>query len=103
MMKYETTHETETRRVRWVHDETYETRGSYAFETEEVTRKAEDEEIEGLNNGNLVVLGAIVETRCSSCKQWEDRDSLWGIVVSVDENLTALGNAILEIPAEEVA
>ncbi len=96
--EYTRTHETENRRVRWVHDEDYLTRGSYAYATEEETRAAEEAELEGLREGNLVALGAIVETRCEGCGNWDHVDSCWGIVVSVDEDLEKLGSDMLEIP-----
>lgn len=93
---YETTHETDGRRVRWVYDHEYRSEGSFAYDTEEETAAAVAEEETGLRSGSLVALGAIVETR--GCKEWETQDSLWGIVVSVDADLEKLGTEILDIP-----
>ncbi len=97
--EYSRTHETENRRVRWVYDEEYQSEGSYCLDTEAETQAAVSKELKSLLSGNLVALGAIVETRCESCEKWRDVDSLWGIVVSVDEDLTEFGNSMLEIPA----
>jgi len=98
MIEYSRTHETDTHRVRWIYDESYETVGSYAYDTEAETKAAEDWELERLRDGRLITLGAIVETKCGACGQWETRDSLWGIVVSPDENLKAYGDHSLDIP-----
>ena len=98
MQLYKTTHETDWRRVQWVHDTSHETRGSYAYDTEAFNQAAEDHESEGLNNGTLVVLGAIVQTKCLPCGMWQDQDSLWGIVVKVNEDLEAYGTECLNIP-----
>lgn len=68
-------------RTRLVVDEDYQTVGSYGFDTPEETEAAEQEEIKALNNGDLVVLGAITEKLCPACGAWEVVDSLWGIVV----------------------
>lgn len=68
-------------RIRVVYDQHYQTRGSYGYDTEEETKAAEDYEIERLNSGQWVALGAIRETRCAACGSWEVADSLWGIVV----------------------
>ena len=79
-------------RFRWVYDEHYETRGSYACETEEETKQAEDREIESLNSGRFVALGCIVELRCEpnchcpACPVWYDSDALWGIVIEPDHD-----------------
>ena len=96
--EYKRTHETETSRVRWVYDEDYQSEGTFALDTEEETQAVVEEELKGLRAGNLVALGAIVETRCAACKEWRTIDSLWGIVVSVDEDLTKLGSDMLDIP-----
>lgn len=73
-----------------VYDEDHETRGSYAYDTEEETRAAEDEEIEKLNSGEWVCLGVIVyekKPHCGSCTcdpekwDWTETASLWGIVI----------------------
>jgi len=72
-------------RVRWVHDEHHETRGSYGYETEEATRAAEDEEIAKLASGEWVVLGCIVEEQCGACSEWRERDSVWGVVIEPDD------------------
>lgn len=98
MNLYKTTHQTDWRRVQWVHDEEYDPVGSYAFEDDKETQAAVDVELRGLDNGSLVVLGAIVETKCPHCKFWQDSDSLWGIVVDANEDLEAWGTANLDIP-----
>lgn len=97
---FKITHSTHWRRVRWVHDPEYMglvEGGDFSGLTEAdiaVSRR----ELEDLKNGNLVCLGAIVETRCPHCKEWTPQDSLWNIVVPPDEDLEALGSELLEIP-----
>lgn len=81
MTPFETDELGEGLRVRWVYDDEYETVGSYGLETEEETAKAETWELERLDDGRLVALGAIVERRCGECGRWHDTDSLWGIVI----------------------
>lgn len=98
MYVYTVTNETENSRVRWVHDEGYQTVGSYAYDTEEETREAENYEIEQLSTGNWVALGAVVETRCPTCNQWGETDSLWGIVVPIDEDLESYAKSSLALP-----
>ena len=75
----------EKTRVRWVYDENYETIGFYAYDTEEETKEAENWEIERLESGELVPLGFIIEEKCSQCGNWDQVDSLWGIVIEPDE------------------
>lgn len=76
---------------RLVYDEIHETRGSYAYDTEEETKAAEDEELAGLESGRLVALGCIVTEpcpgahHCGACSGTVEVDSLWGIVVENDE------------------
>jgi hypothetical protein len=84
-MTFITWKEEEGRRVRWVYDDDYQTVGSYAYETEEETKQAEDWELERLRDGRLVALGCIVERPCCECGQWVQVDSLWGIVIEPDE------------------
>jgi hypothetical protein len=103
----ETYHEFEHKgqHYRLVHDEDHETRGSYAYDTEEATKAAEDEELEKLNSGEWVVLGCIVTKpceglsddkgghmpgHCEACSGTVEVDSLWGIVI---ENSTAKAEA----------
>lgn len=75
------------KRYRFVHDERHETVGSYAYETPEETKAAEEEEIAKLASGEWVVLGCVVsepcdhESHCRACDGWTETDSLWGIVV----------------------
>ncbi len=77
------------KRYRFVPDENYRTRGSYAYDTEEETRAAEDAEIEKLESGEWTVVGCLVlepcdipgERHCEGCSGWTETDSLWGIVV----------------------
>lgn len=100
MQTFAITHETADRRVRWVYDEYYQSEGSYAYDTEEETAAAVAEEQEALNTGRYVALGAIVETKCGACGQWEEHDSLWGIVIEPDEKeLVAFADHSLDIPA----
>ena len=98
MQLYKTTHETDWRRVKWVHDEDYNPVGSYAFADDKETQAAVDVELIGLRSGALVALGALVETKCPHCKFWQTEDSLWGIVVDTDEDLEAWGTESLNIP-----
>jgi len=77
--------ETGNLRVRVVLDDDYETQGSYALDTEEETREAEEEELKGLRTGQLVVLGFIAEKRCVECGSWINQDSLWGVVIKNSE------------------
>jgi len=69
-----------TTRYRLVLDEFYQTRGSYAYDTEEETKAAEDHEIELINNGTWHPFGIIEEKQCLHCLAWKEEDSLWGIV-----------------------
>ena len=74
------------KRYRFVYDEMHETRGSYAYDTEEETKAAEDEEIAKLESGEWVVLGVIVTEpcagpHCAACAGRVETDSLWGIVI----------------------
>lgn len=75
------------RHYRFVYDEVYETVGSYAYDTEEETKAAEDEEIRNLKSGKWVVLGCIVtepcqsKEHCAGCSKMVETGSLWGIVV----------------------
>lgn len=71
-------------RVRWVWDGMYETRGSYAYDTEEETKRAEDEELAKLESGEWAALGMIVETRCPHCNLWKEHESVWGVVIDVN-------------------
>jgi hypothetical protein len=98
MDHFKTTHETDWRRVRWVHDTDYNPVGSYAFADDKETQAAVDVELTGLQSGAFVVLGALVELKCPHCKMWQDEDSLWGIVVDSDEDLEAWGTDNLSIP-----
>lgn len=75
---------------RAVYDNDYQTRGSYAYDTEEETRAAEDEEIAALESGRYIVIGIIVTEPCGSAQHCEccagrhETDSLWGIVIEPD-------------------
>lgn len=102
MEHYKTTHETDWRRVRWVHDEDYDPAASLCYAHDKETQAAIDVELAGLQSGALVVLGAIVETRCPHCKEWQERDALWGIVVDADEDLEAWGAEFLDIPEDSL-
>jgi hypothetical protein len=64
----------------WVYDPYHETRGSYAYDTEQETRDAEDAELANLESGTWVALGCVVQHRCP-WGEWHDGDSLWGIVM----------------------
>lgn len=92
---YETTHETDGRRVRWVHDSDYLSEGSYALGTAVAAEQT------GLARGELVALGGIVETKCAGCGDWKVGDLVWGIVVAVGADLTELGDTLLYIPAAQ--
>lgn len=70
----------DTKRVKWVYDESYQSEGSYAYDTEEETAKAVKEEQEKLDSYEWVALGAITEEKCSLCRYWHATDSVWGIV-----------------------
>lgn len=102
MQDYMTPFEHDGKRYRVVYDEDHQTRGSYAYDTEEETRAAEDEEIANLESGRWVVVGCIVsqphEQKCTvHCPAWEETDSLWGIVVKNDE--TTVRQTVLELMA----
>jgi len=72
----------EGHRVRLVYDVHYQTVGSYAYDTEEETKEAEDYEIAQLEKHEWVALGRIEEKPCNGeCGGWIVVDSLWGIVV----------------------
>ena len=67
------------RHFKVVPDTYHETRGSYAYDTEEETRKAEDEELSKLASGDWVVVGIIqTEHACEDCSHVVD--SIWGNV-----------------------
>lgn len=69
------------RRLRTVHDNNHETVGSYAYETPEQTKAAENHELEKLASGDWVAVGFIVEHKCPSCNEWKEDDSLWGCII----------------------
>ena len=75
-------------RVRWTYDRHYQTRGSYSCATDAETLAAERWEIDMLDRGDWVALGATVEQRtvcdCPACDGWHETDALWGIVVEPD-------------------
>ena len=73
------------RRVIWQYDEDYQTVGSYAYETDEETKKAEEWELERLQDGRLVALVFCIESKCETCGHWAPVDSLCGIVIEPDE------------------
>lgn len=88
---FETIDISDTVRVRWVHDDDYQSEGSYAYETEEETRLDIENEQAKLASGEWIVLGAIVEKKCSTCEHWHECDSVWGVVVDpVKEDLGEL-------------
>lgn len=97
--EYARTHETEDHRVLWVYDEDYRSEGSFALDTPEETERVVQEELRQLRNGDLVALGAIVQVRCPACSQWEEKDSLWGIVAESDtDKLSGLAEELLDLP-----
>lgn len=96
---YKTTHETDGRRVRWVYDSDYRSEGSFALDMPENVVACAAEQ-EGLARGDLVALGAVVETRCGDCGTWIVGDSLYGIVVDVEADLTMLGDTLLDLDPE---
>jgi hypothetical protein len=85
-----------------VYDEDYQTRGSYAYDTEEETRAAEDEEIAKLQSGEWIVVGCIVtgpcrglgdetgnsqaatDAHCECCCGTREVASMWGTVIEND-------------------
>jgi hypothetical protein len=94
-MPLTTVHEWEEneKKYRAVYDEDYQTRGSFAYETEEETKRAEDKELEHLHDGTWIAIGIIVWEKKPHCKEcqcprrdwpWTETDSLWGIVVEND-------------------
>lgn len=104
MIEYATRNMGDGVRVRWWYDEFYDPRGSFALDTEEATREAEEWEMERLQDGRLVALGATVEYRCEGCEcphctgwhpiettyycqgnEWKGPQDLWGIVIEPDE------------------
>ena len=95
---FKVTHTTDWRRVRWVYDNDYQGLVEGIDEDDPVAKEVAQRELEDLRNGNLVCLGAIIETKCRNCIQWETVDSLWNIIVEPDDDLEALGSEILEIP-----
>jgi hypothetical protein len=90
------TFEHEGSRYRFFYDDQHETRGSYAYETEEETKAAEDEEIAKLESGEWTVLGYIRDERCTQathcqkCDGWLDVESCWGIVTEPNSDPTHL-------------
>lgn len=92
-MAFQTFHEFDHdgKHFRLVYDEDHETRGSYAYDTPEETKAAEDEELAKLSSGEWVVLGCIVTERCPSaqhcvcCAGAHEVDSVWGIVIAPDK------------------
>jgi len=98
MDPYKTTHETDWRRVRWVYDNEYQNLVEMIDEPDEDEKAVAQRELEDLQSGKLVCLGAIVETKCPHCKEWTHADSLWNIIIQPDDDLEELGSEILEIP-----
>jgi hypothetical protein len=90
------TFEHEGCRYRFFYDDHYETRGNYAYDTEEETKAAEDEEIAKLESGEYTVLGYIRDERCThpahcqKCDGWVEVDSCWGIVTEPNTDPTYL-------------
>lgn len=96
---FHTTKSSDTQRVRWVVDTDHVP--EYGLDTEEETQKAIDEEYAALYSGDLIALGAIAETKCKSCDQWHEVDSLWGIVTEPDtDKLDALAPEMSNFPDE---
>lgn len=82
-------------RVRWVWDESYKTRGSYALSSDSADIDAENYELAKLETGELVTLGCIVEDLHGVVCF----DSLWGIVIEPDINRMAeFFNHSMEVP-----
>lgn len=69
-----------------VPDEDYVTRGSYALDTEQETREAEDEELAKLQSGESAAYGVIVYTPCDhadhghECPHAKTIEDVWGTV-----------------------
>jgi len=68
------------------YDSHHETRGSYAYSTEEETKRAEDEELAKLESGEWVALFCVKYKPCPTCHNLEELDSVGGCVVENDED-----------------
>lgn len=95
---YKTTHETDWRRVRWVHDPEYTGLVDDIIEEDAEAKAAAQRELEDLHTGALLCLGAIIETKCPHCSEWTQVDALWNIIVGPADDLEELGSEILDIP-----
>lgn len=94
-VEYETTDPTEQIRALWVYDELHEVRGSFGYNTEAENEEAEAEVLRNLERGTWVALGCIIQRKhspvtCGACGHtaggdWEEIDSLWGIVIAPNE------------------
>jgi len=80
-------------------DELHETVGSYAYDTEEETKEAENKELAMLRSGEWIAIGIKRFSKCEghppelgdkpqhcgSCKGWDEEDACWGIVIENDQ------------------
>lgn len=84
-------------RVRYVYDQDYDPAESWGLPEPEQSQVVAEERAK-LEAGELVALGCLVERRCGCCGQWDSVDSLWGIVVTHDDDLEYLALDQMDIP-----
>jgi hypothetical protein len=84
--------------VRIFSDSQHETRGSYAYDTEQETRAAENEELAKLESGEWIVVGFVAYDGCEACGHLSEFDSCWGIVCENTED--AVQSAVLNLIGE---
>lgn len=70
----------ERERLRAIPDEDHHTTGSYALDTEEETKAAEDHERRMIQDGAWDALVLLHERQCETCGAWEVLDAVGGYV-----------------------
>jgi len=81
--------------VHWYFDIDYSPFGSFAYDTDEETKDAEQREADKLNSGEYVALGCVIK---DDVRGYEE-DSLWGIVVRPNEKaLVEAFAGLMELP-----
>jgi hypothetical protein len=80
----------ETRTLKAFYDSSYETVGSYAYDTEEETRAAEQEELSKLESEEWVALYIVLYRVCPECEEIRIVDDLGGCVVENDRDAVYL-------------